>query len=105
MTEKYLIVFGENADQQIKKNLGQIKSHKEAQWLYEGILYLQDESNEELVAVVFKDPKFIPSAIIDNGKWLAPALFGHNQKIWRDVLSQCLAMTDRGHIHCYTFVD
>ena len=105
MAEKHLIVFGEQAEQQLKRHLSKIKFYKEAQWLYDGLLYGNEDSSENLVQIVFKDPKFAPNAIIDNTKWISPELFGKNQKIWQEAIKQCFAMTARDQIHCFTYGD
>ena len=105
MAEKHLIVFGDQADQQIRKNLNRIKSYKEAEWLYDGILYQDETQSFDIIEVVFKDKKFAPDALIDNGKWISPALFGNNQDIWREAIRQCFSLVRRGNIHCYTYLD
>lgn len=105
MREKYLLVFGENAEQQLKHNLNHVKSYKEASWLYDGLLYQDPEHIQANVTVLFKDPKFAPSAIIDNNKWLWPGQFGNNQQIWQAAVTQCFAMATAGCIHCFAFVD
>lgn len=105
MTEKYLIVFGDHPEQQIKRHLSKIKSYKEAPWLYDGFLYQDGELDKEIVSLVFRDPKFAPNAVIDNSKWLSPKLFGNNQQIWREALAQCFAMTARDQIHCFSYAD
>jgi len=105
VSEKYLLVFGDHPEQQIKRHLGKIKSYKEAQWLYDGLLYQNEDVSEAMVSLVFRDPKFAPHAVIDNSKWLSPQQFGNNQQIWRDALTQCFAMTSRDLIHCYSYAD
>lgn len=105
MAEKHLIVFGDNPEQQIRKNLNKVKSYKEAQWLYDGILYQEESESFDILEIVFKDPKFAPNALIDNGKWIAPALFGNNQGIWREAIRHCFSLVTRGNIHCFTYID
>jgi hypothetical protein len=105
MTEKYLIVFGDHPEQQIKPHRGKFKSYKEAPWLYDGFLYQDGELSQEIVSIIFRDPTFAPSAVIDNGKWLSPQLFGNNQQIWREALAQCFALTTRDRIRCFSYVD
>lgn len=105
MKQKHLIVFGEDPDQQIRKNLQHIKSYKEAQWLYDGILYQDDWQELDIDSILFRDPKFAPDALIDNGKWISPKLFGHNQSIWQESLRHCFAQAGTNKIHCFTFMD
>jgi hypothetical protein len=105
VSEKHLIVFGDVFEKQIKKNLGKLKSYKEAQWLYDGILYRDEKIEDDIVRILFRDPKFAPNAIIDNGKWISPALFGNNQAIWQDAIRHCFSVTPRGQIHCFAYLD
>ncbi len=105
MADKYLIVFGDEPEQQIRKNLGKMKSYKEAQWLYDGILYRDENLDDSIVSILFKDPKFAPGAIIDNGQWISLALFGNNQKIWQGAIAECFNMLKRDSIHCYSYLD
>ncbi|RYZ51996.1 MAG: hypothetical protein EOP07_20345 [Proteobacteria bacterium] len=103
MAEKHLIVFGDDAEKQIRKHSEKLKSYREAQWLYDGLLYQEDLSDFDIIDLVFKDPKFAPDALIDNGKWIVPALFGNNQKIWQEAIRHCFTTAEAGKINCYTF--
>lgn len=105
MLEKHLIVFGENPELQLKTHLDKMKSYKEAPWLYEGILYQEELSPDDVISIIFKDPKFAPNAIIDNKKWLVSKHFGNKQNIWREAVKQCFTMAKRDQIHFYTYYD
>lgn len=101
--EKHLIVFGDSAESQIKKHAGRIKSYREAQWLYDGILYQDDIKSLDINEIVFRDPKFSPDALIDNGKWIDPDLFRKNKDIWQAAIKQCFEGAKVGEIHCFTY--
>ncbi len=103
--EKYLIVFGEHAPQQLKNNLDHVQSYKEASWLYDGILYGDADQIKASAHLLFRDPRLAPSAIIDNNKWLCPAQFANNQKIWQAAVTQCFTMATPGQIHCFSYTD
>lgn len=64
----------------------------------------QEEEDFDIIEVVFRDSKFAPDALIDNGKWISPTLFGNNPSIWRDAIRQCFSLVTLGNIHCLTYL-
>ncbi|HYX37225.1 MAG TPA: hypothetical protein VE954_29325 [Oligoflexus sp.] len=69
------------------------------------LVYRQEVSCEDVLHLLFKAQKFVPTAMIDDNKWLTPAHFGHNQRIWQQAVGQCLAITDRTLIRFYAYVE
>ena len=100
MSEFYVIVIGEDPEAQLKSQSDRLNSWKESNWLYDGLVLTDNFSMEDLAETVSADERFIPKALLDNGKWISQESMGGN---WVKTLKDCLKMTQKGHgVSIYT---
>lgn len=105
MERFYILVFGTNPSEQIKKFKDQLIDPKEANWMYQNILGEDDLTHEKLLTAIFSNPKLVPQAIIDNGKLISKEQFGFTEATWKTNLEKFVMMCDLGaSIVCFSVI-
>ncbi len=100
--ERYIIVIGDDPETALKKYSAKLKNWKESQWLYNGITMLEGYSQQDLIDNILADKQFLPSVILDNGKWMDQSMFAADS--WEKTIAQCLGFTTKdSKVTFYTF--
>ena len=102
MNEFRVLVIGENCEAQMKGQTQMISSFQKSNWLFDGALEREDLSQNEVVNAILANPKLIPEAVIDNGKWFNAEKLGQNPESWKKTLESILTSSGNQSISCFT---
>lgn len=100
MAEFYVIVIGEDPEGSLKRAGDHLRSWKESNWLYDGLVLTADFTMTDLATKLTANPALLPAALIDNGHWISRQMVGDG---WQKSLVECLHMTTPGQpVNIYT---